>query len=247
MSPQLVLSLFPGADLLGLAFELEGFCVVQGPDLKWGRDVRDFHVPRDRFDGVIGGPPCQTHSTMKHLALKGNGVPAGEKHGDQIPEFQRIVREARPSWFLMENVSGAPTPWVAGYEIAPVLVHHDAVGGDTTRVRRFTMGMWDAKPNFVVESAALFRPDPEPTVLAGHGPAMGQRVRGIQGRSWQQMAELQGIPAAVVERLAEDAPYTVHGLKSLIGNGVPLPMGRAVARAVKRALGLELSVERSPA
>lgn len=32
----LVLSLFPGIGLLDLAFELESFCVVRGPDLLWG-------------------------------------------------------------------------------------------------------------------------------------------------------------------------------------------------------------------
>jgi hypothetical protein len=37
---QLVLSLFPGIGLLDLAFEEEGFCVVRGPDLLWGGDVR---------------------------------------------------------------------------------------------------------------------------------------------------------------------------------------------------------------
>jgi hypothetical protein len=38
--------------------------------------------------------------------------------------------------------------------------------------------------------------------------------------------------------MEEDAPFTVHGLKRVVGNGVPLPMGRAVARAVKAALGI---------
>ncbi len=33
---QLVLSVFPGIDLLGRGFEAEGFCVVRGPDLLWG-------------------------------------------------------------------------------------------------------------------------------------------------------------------------------------------------------------------
>lgn len=36
----LVLSLFPGIDALGMAFELEGYCCVAGPDVVWGRDVR---------------------------------------------------------------------------------------------------------------------------------------------------------------------------------------------------------------
>jgi len=50
----LVLSLFPGIGLLDMAFELEGFTVVRGPDLLWGGDVRRFHPPPGRFDGVIG-------------------------------------------------------------------------------------------------------------------------------------------------------------------------------------------------
>lgn len=32
----LVLSLFPGFDLLGRAFEEEGFTIVRGPDKIWG-------------------------------------------------------------------------------------------------------------------------------------------------------------------------------------------------------------------
>lgn len=63
MSPPLVLSLFPGIGLLDMAFEAEGFCVVRGPDLLWGGDIKRFHPPAGRFDGVIGGPPCQLRST----------------------------------------------------------------------------------------------------------------------------------------------------------------------------------------
>lgn len=36
----LLLALFPGIDLLGRGFELEGFCVVRGPDKLWGGDNR---------------------------------------------------------------------------------------------------------------------------------------------------------------------------------------------------------------
>jgi DNA (cytosine-5)-methyltransferase 1 len=60
---------------------------------------------------------------------------------------------------------------------------------------------------------------------------MGQRVRGIEGRTWQDMARLQGLPADF-----DIPPFTVHGKKSAIGNGVPIPMARAVAKAVLRAL-----------
>lgn len=56
-----VLEVFPGLSLLGRAFEEAGFCVVRGPDILWGGDVRRFHVRRG-FDGLIGGPPRSSAS-----------------------------------------------------------------------------------------------------------------------------------------------------------------------------------------
>lgn len=232
----LVLSLFPGIGLLDAAFEAEGFCVVRGPDLVWGGDVTNFKPPAGRFDGVIGGPPCQTHSTMRHLALRGNGVPAG-KHGDQIPEFCRVVAEAAPRWFVMENVTAAPEPIVPGYAVASVRLNNRWLGEVQNRVRRFSFGVvGDAARHLPLEFAALDAVDFEPAVLAGHGPAMGQRVRGIAGRDWREMARLQGLPPEWIARFGDEPTFTVHGRKQLIGNGVPLPMGRAVARAVRKSL-----------
>lgn len=236
MVKQLVLSLFPGIGLLDMAFEQEGFCVVRGPDLLWGGDVRRFHPPSGRFDGVIGGPPCQTHSTMKHLAMKGNGVPAG-KHGDQIPEFRRIIEEAEPAWFLMENVPAAYDPAPDGYAVTDKLINNRWFGQDQNRRRRFWFGWrrdlcWNTSPFSKVEFAALDSSKFEHAVLAGHGPAMGQRVRGITGRAPSEMCRLQGLP----ENFTDEMPFTVHGKKKVIGNGVPLPMGRAIAKAIKATL-----------
>jgi len=64
----LVLSLFPGADLLGRAFEEVGFVVVRGPELMLGQDIRSWHSLPGKFDGVIGGPPCKAFSRV----CKGN-------------------------------------------------------------------------------------------------------------------------------------------------------------------------------
>src|SRR5581483_3105563 len=105
----LVLSLFPGIGLLDMAFEQEGFCVVRGPDVLWGGDIRSFHPPSGVFDGVIGGPPCQAFSRLRHL-VEHNGYQLAE---NLIPEFERCVCEARPTWFVMENVPGAPEPSIA--------------------------------------------------------------------------------------------------------------------------------------
>ncbi len=223
----LVLSLFPGAGLFCKAFHAEGFVVVKGPDLLWGEDVRDFHVMPGRFDGVIGGPPCQLFSQLAVMN------PHAGKHGNMIPEFERVVAEASPAWFVMENVKDAPRPVVPCYVVESVLLNNRWFGEEQNRVRRFSLGTRDGRslaPH--VQFAATDNPTFEPAVLAGHGPAQGQRVRGIAGRAPDEMARLQGLPA----NFFADSPFTTHGKKKMLGNGVPLPMGRAIARAVRTAL-----------
>lgn len=69
---ELVLSVYPGVGLLDRGFEEEGYCVVRGPDILWGGDNRRFHPPPGRFDGVIGGPPCQAFSKLAGF-VKSNG------------------------------------------------------------------------------------------------------------------------------------------------------------------------------
>lgn len=111
----LVLSLFPGIGMFDRAFEEEGYCVVRGPDVLWGGDIRAFHPPAGRFDGIIGGPPCQTFSALAHLVRANGNEP---KFGNLIPEFERCVVEAQPAWFVMENVRAAPVPVVTGYGVS---------------------------------------------------------------------------------------------------------------------------------
>lgn len=239
MSSQLVLSLFPGADLLGLAFEMEGFTVVQGPDVIFGRDIRNFHVPPGRFDGVIGGPPCQAFSALKPLADRSRGYLAP----NLIPEFERVVGEAEPQWFVMENVLGAPIPRVTIYPTTSQIVSDVAVGGVTARRRRFTFGSRQMyiPASFVVEELALHRQDAEPAVIASNGgPSSSRKAGGAIRKSrgakqFPAALRSQGLP----EDFLSLAPFTAEGKTKVIGNGVPLPMGRAVAKAVKRALGLE--------
>ena len=238
----LVLSLFPGLGLLDLAFEEAGFTIVRGPDLLWGGDVRRFHPPAGKFDGVIGGPPCQIHSRMRHLNPR-----AGERHGDLIPEFVRVVSEAGPQWFLMENVPEAPVPSVLGYLIEPRLLRDVWVGGETSRLRRFTFGALE-RARFEIATLALHRTDPTPAVLAGGG-GRSQPVRfgGSGKRKKPRSGPSSGPRATIAELLAaqglpgdwlDDSPLTVEGQRKGIGNGVPLPMGRAVAAAVKGAIGM---------
>lgn len=247
----LVLSLFPGIGLLDMAFEEEGFCVVRGPDLLWGGDVRRFHPPAGKFDGVIGGPPCQAFSRLRHL-VEHNGYTVAE---NLIPEFERVVGAAGPAWFLMENVPAAPVPSVSGYHAHDYLVRDVWVGGKTNRLRRFSFGSLTGLAIEVVFDA-LHSTQPEPTVCASGGAPIPVKIGGSgtvkrtyterhvatrKGASamghktepyLRDATRLQGLP----DGFLDSAPFTVAGKIKCAGNGVPLPMGRAIAKAVKQAL-----------
>lgn len=245
----LVLSLFPGIGLLDRAFDIEEFCVVRGPDLLWGGDVRNFHPPAGRFDGVIGGPPCQAFSQVNQSARMG----LTELAANLIPEFERVVTEARPSWFLMENVIAAPLPVVSGYLTVERILNNRWLGEEQNRVRRFSFGV---PVGLTLESRTLLRrfsfdADLSPfnnPIKTGCFTANGTQWDADKGRSrgdrsWASVRrglKAQGLPSDFFGRWTDRGPencvLTSKGATRVIGNGVPIPMGRAIARAVKRAL-----------
>ncbi|MFH1568502.1 MAG: DNA cytosine methyltransferase [Gemmatimonadota bacterium] len=247
----LVLSLFPGIGLLDHAFSAEGFCVVRGPDLLWGGDVRTFHPPAGRFDGVIGGPPCQRWSRLAVLVRHVHGEEALAE--DLIPEFARVVTESQPDWFLMENVPAAPAPETPGYRMQTIMLDNrhvdrgDGIGEVQRRVRRWVWGVRDdlgyGELDLGPELAVLESADYRPAVTAQGTewcPALsrpGQHCRGrpVGRRTRANLAasvEAQGLPAG----WSVSPPYTVGAALQAVGNGVPIPMGRALARAVRRAI-----------
>lgn len=278
----LVLSLFPGIGLLDMAFESEGFCVTRGPDVLWGGDIRRFHPPAGRFDGVIGrfdgvigGPPCQAFSSLAHL-VRANGCEP--KFGNLIPEFERCAREAEPQWFLMENVQQAPEPNIQGYAVKSFLLNNacllgaDGLGQEQERVRRFSFGVigggapdlrrWidfavlmlpavrhnecltgghDRPPSARRRRKAVLSSNhPVPFKIGGSGKRKstvtssdgGPSVR-MSRYSFAEACRLQGLP----EDFLADAPFRADAKLKAVANGVPLPMGRAIAKAVREAYG----------
>lgn len=79
----------------------------------------------------------------------------------------------------------------------------------------------------------------QPTIT-GANPT-DRRPKGGHGerRTIAEMLHLQGLP----EDLLDEAPFTAKAKRRLIANGVPMPMGRAVAAAVVKALG-QLATDR---
>lgn len=209
----LVLSIFPGIDLLGRAFEEQGYCVVRGPDLLWGGDIRTFHPPSGVFEGVIGGPPCKGDSNLAHL--NGN---AGVSLWD---EAVRVIERAGPRWWVLEAVRRYPAPYA-------LTLSPRWLGEPQSRRRLFhsnlDLGLYVLTEALEpVEYAYAVR-------AANRASGKGTVRRGMASYSWEDMKRLQGLPEAF------DLPLlTMRGKEESVGNGVPMAMGRAVAKAVREA------------
>lgn len=212
----LVLSLFPGVGLLDSAFELEGSFVVRGPDTLWGGDICSFHVPAGHFAGVIGGPPCQDFSAARRSSPTGYGLA-------MLDEYRRVVMEAQPDWWLMENVERVPDVHIDGYSTQRFDLNARECGSRQHRHRHFQFG---SHGDLVVIPQRLPAPGAshEPTCMATEGARTDRR-------SWADFCELQGLSRDFdLPGLSIEAKYRA------VGNGVPVPMGRVVARAILAAV-----------
>lgn len=208
----LVLSVFTGAGLLDRGFELEGFCVVSAGDILWGRDVRDFKPARHAFEGIIGGPPCQSFS-------RANRSGKSREDGDAaVEQFARCVTEAEPDWFLCENVPQVPDIVVEGYQVQRLNLNAKECGCSQNRLRCFQFGSRDGV-GLVIPRGPL-AVEVSPCCMATEGKRKHRR-------SFADFCELQGLPR----------DFYLPGLSlamkyRLVGNGVPIPMARVIARSV---------------
>lgn len=229
LSGQLILELFPGAGLFGKPFSEYGACVVRGPDILWGGDIHELRGIRGRFDGIIGGPPCQFAS---RAAIHGSKKP------NLIPEFVRLIEECKPTWAIMENVREA-RPFAPNWDY--VFLRDWDCGGKTHRRRGFWFYGINAPP------APGARPGtPEYSVLASNWNARGTTLlRNHLHLTSDQAADLQGFPA-LGQRIVDNQPgwKIKNGWKGvskfsreclavhMLGNGVPYAVGNYLAEYV---------------
>ena len=201
MPTKLIISVFPGVDLLGLAFERSGFCVVQSQDKLTGGDIINFKPPPGVFAGLIGGSPCQDFSAL-------NRNPGGHSL-DMQKEYVRVVNEASPEWFLYENVARAPSFKIAGYTQQRFALNLSWFS-DFGRLRHFIFGS---------KSGRLLDP-----MIKTNTETKGGAVVGCDSRSFRACCDIQGLPGDF------DLPgFTATAKKQAVANGVPLPMGDYVA------------------
>jgi site-specific DNA-cytosine methylase len=236
---QVVLSLFPGADLWGRAFEELGFCVVRAPDTLWGGDIREFRPAKGRFDGIIGGAPSQVFS---RAAINGS------KALNLIPEFLRVVSAANPRWAILENVREAK-PFAPSWDY--VFLRDWDCGGLTHRTR----GFWFY--GFPPPAKPAPRPGtPEYSVLASNwNKRGGNKISGHLYVSPHEAGRLQGFPDLPDKIMSAQPGWIgkqgkVHGVSKtsreilathMIGNGVTHAVGLYIAQHILQCLALSLS------
>ncbi len=210
---QLVLSLCSGIGLLDRAFKEAGFCVVSGGDIILGKhhDIRLFKGIIVIIDGVFCGTPCPDFSSLKR-----DRPVLNESYGFEIlMEFKRIVLECDPSWFLLENVSGVPNVKIDGYSHQRIDINQ-AWYENVTRLRHIQFGH---KENKYLQI--------ERKNVTDRSQKLQSCALANDSRSFRELCKLQGLEDDF------DLPsFNVNGKKRAVGNGVPLCVGRVLAKAV---------------
>ncbi|HEX8639114.1 MAG TPA: DNA cytosine methyltransferase [Pyrinomonadaceae bacterium] len=210
------MSVFHGIDLFGRGFEREGFFVVRAGEIDLGFDVRDLHLPSGKFNGIIAGTPCQDFSLGNRTGRTFTGYGA-----EMLKEFERLVLEAQPDWFLLENVPTVPDIEIENYKIQRFDLNAKECGLKQNRLRHFQFGSLTG--NILVIDRQPSQTEIEPCCMATEGTKKNRRP-------WDKFCELQGLPRNF------DLPLFKQSQKyKVVGNGVPVEMARIIARSIRES------------
>lgn len=208
----LILSLFPGIDIMGKGFEAEGYCVVRGPDLIFGGDIRTFHPPAGTFTGIIGGPPCQQFS-------KGNPNKDRKKGLTMLIQFARCITQAQPDWWVMENVPSVPNLIVQGYQHQRIDMQARDFGLPQSRIRHIQYGYKTTGPLIIPRQDRI--KEIERCCIATEANRTNRR-------GWTEFCQLQGLPKDFkLPGMTKTARYRA------VGNAFPSQMSQPIAHAIK--------------
>lgn len=222
MPLQTVLSLFPGVGLLDMAFEERPeFSVLRGPDLIHGGDVRRFRVGPHVVQGIIAGPPCQGFSQAN--AFRGDpDHPSVRNSIEMLGLTVRLIEQARPDWWLIENVPGVPDVCPSGYAVQRIAINDWECGGRQLRWRCVQWGHrlgWHLRPRRVNAREDIRRKGRRPEAITCKPNS--RHVTFAEQCRRQGLAEPLELPG-----------WTREAKFRAVGNGVPLSIGRVLAAAV---------------
>ncbi len=209
---QLVLSVFSGIDLLGKGFEKNGFCVVGGIDIIFDRDIRDFHPVSNKFDGIIGGSPCQDFSKARRSKPTNYGL-------EMMEEFKRVVLESNCKWFLLENVPTVPDIKINGYYVQRFCLSPNDLGFSQSRKRHFQFGTKDNLS--LIFERTKYKGSIEKCITVTEGNR-------TERRDFEDVCKLQGLD--YVPTLSE---FNRKGKYKLLGNAVHYGVACEIAKRIR--------------
>lgn len=218
MENNLVLSVFSGIDLLGMGFKQNGFCVVSAGDIMTGSDIIDFNPTPNKFDGVIGGSPCQDFSVARRSPPTGYGL-------QMLKQFERIVIEANPQWFLLENVPSVPDLKIEGFQVQRFRLSPTDLGFEQNRPRHFQFG---SKKGFIIQiDKVKFVGKKQSCLTASEGKKQNRRT-------FQDFLRLQGLPIDFsIEGFTKSHKY------KLIGNGVHVGVANEISKKIRECAAMD--------
>ena len=132
-----------------------------------------------------------------------------------LSQFARVVLQAQPDWWLMENVPGVLDMQIPGYNWQRIDLYASEFGLNNRRLRHIQFGSRD-NTVLVINRTRDKKAETEPAALASD-----------QETRWATFVRRQGLPSDF------DIPaFTSVEKRKAVGNAVPYPMARALAQAV---------------
>jgi len=158
-----------------------------------------------RVDALVGGPPCQSFSTIGRRGAMRDG------RGLAMLEYLRILGEVHPRFFVMENVTGILSaekdgkplmPWLLsrferfGYSVGWWKLNANDYGVPQKRMRVIVIGSLEGRVQMPVPSTktpptlhdAIGDLDGDPGECARFGPSLTRFLRMIpEGGDWRSL------------------------------------------------------------
>ena len=274
MAPKLsVVDLFAGAGGLSEGFRLAGYSVLGGLDIDPDAVAtyrRNFSTAeaicgnirhpsiRERVaalahdaDVIVGGPPCQAFSQVRNHARL-----IEDPRNSLYREFIRVVSEARPLAFVMENVTGMDQMGVreqiaedlaigGDYFVQPQVIDAADFGVPQTRKRLLFIGVHRSlrsRPPVLAGSDATF------AVALDRTPAKRERYKvAIADGLWSEdiatrLCDPQDTTIVSVEKAISDLACLKTGNREdELPYGELLPPASAYQRLMRTGAGAEIS------
>lgn len=235
-APYTVVSLFCGIGGLDLGFEYADFHIIWANDISANAtksyaknfkitpicgDITEISIEKiPPADVIIGGPPCQSFSLVGMRRPEDN-------RGRLVFHFLDIVRDRRPSAFIMENVPGIAASRINGRRLTNILCCEFSKIGYKVKIIKLNAANYLVPQRrariFILGSRETYIQEPNPVLFARDCYNLDSKAFDLSARaaigdlgdcvSKGQLAEYKCTPHSQFSRLMrlkEPSRVTLH-------------------------------------